>query len=87
MTEPQEVSHRFPIAGIDQQDAFERQNPREVAKGLYARSTILGVNVQGYEPATERGRGGSRPGLAKYIPQRVADFVIQDLAIVTFTED
>lgn len=47
----------------------------------YARSTPVGVNVRGYESATQRLRGGSRCGLSKYVPTQVVGsrFIVQDL--------
>jgi hypothetical protein len=47
----------------------------------YARSTPVGLNVRGYESATQRLRGGSRCGLSKYVPTQVVGsrFIVQDL--------
>jgi hypothetical protein len=47
----------FPTAGIDLRGAY-----RDQAEG----TTRSGVNVRGFEPTTQRMRGGSRPGLSKY---------------------
>lgn len=58
---PQEDSFAdmpFPVRGVDQSNAFGDQTPG---------TTIEGTNVRVFEPMTGRGRGGSRPGLAKLI--------------------
>lgn len=76
----------FPIAGMDQSQSFDRQPQRPLPTGLgIGRTTPLGVNVRSYEPGTGRSRGGSRPGLAKYIPEAVIPaWMVQQLdAIVT----
>jgi hypothetical protein len=62
--------------------------PQPVAEDVYGRTTYLGVNVQGFEATTDRRRGGSRPGLSKYIPQavlNVPDWALQHLGRVTTT--
>jgi hypothetical protein len=48
----------FPSKGIDISRAFGSQQ---------SGTTPVGVNVRAYEPGTSRNRGGSRPGLDKYI--------------------
>src|SRR5262245_22119952 len=48
----------FPAKGIDRSQGFGTQPDG---------STILGTNVRVFEPLTQRGRGGSRPGLRRYI--------------------
>lgn len=63
---------RFPLGGIDQSQAFSLQPPRQTRFGP-AQTTVLGVNVRAFEAATGRARGGSRPGLAKYVAARVGD--------------
>ena len=76
----------FPIAGVDREDAFGVQKPREVAKGVYARTTPAAVNVVAYEPLSGRKRGGSRPGLAQVIPdQPVAGWIVQGLGVIGTT--
>ncbi len=79
---------RFPLAGIDLSQAFFNQQPRPIYTGEYARSTPIALNVRGYEPGTGRARGGSRPGLAKWIPAAVPPegWLIQCLAVVTIND-
>jgi len=68
----------FPTAGIDLSQEFELQR---------ADTTPQGLNVRAYEPATQRMRGGSRPGVSKW----PGDFPvidpspIQDLNVLTST--
>ena len=80
---PKEVDVHFPMAGLDRSDAFFRQRAREVAKGKYARTCPQAENVRGFDPDAERGRGGSRPGLEKYISARPGntEYILQDLAM------
>lgn len=74
----------FPVAGIDRSDAFARQKPRAVAEGVYARTTPDAVNVQGYEVAAGRKRGGTRPGLSRVIAGAlVAGWIVQGLGVMT----
>jgi len=64
----------FPLRGLDVSTEFELQ-PDE--------TTPTGLNVRSYEPGTQRGRGGSRPGLVRYVPLQVSDtHLIQDLDFV-----
>src|SRR5438132_8634632 len=56
------VEFLFPIRGVDLYSAFQEQRPG---------TTIQGKNVRGYEPLTQRARGGARPGLVEYIPQQL----------------
>jgi hypothetical protein len=90
------VEHRFPVAGIDRSRAFWDQRPREVIQGVWGRTTADAVNVRGYEASTDRRRGGTRPGLQRYVEDRVPneffpddpDWIVQELAlIVTTAED
>jgi hypothetical protein len=62
----------FPINGIDVSMEYQLQP---------ADSTRIGLNVRGYEPSTMRQRGGSRAGLAKYVPAQIpgGPFLIQHL--------
>lgn len=76
----------FPKAGLDISQPYGRQPNRAVANGEYARTTPRAVNVRGYEPGTNRTRGGQRAGIRKYVDQQVAgeEFIIQHLnTIVT----
>lgn len=84
MTE-QEIPMRFPLAGIDLSGRFSQQKPRQMPDGDYARTTPVGQNVRSFEPTSERARGGSRPGLAKYLDQPVGgiqDWIVQDLNLI-----
>lgn len=78
-------SLHWPKAGIFVMTAFCDQPNYPVDDGKYTRSTAIGVNVRGFEPSTNRNRGGRREGLKKYIPARVAgtEFVVQDLNLIT----
>ena len=71
----------FPIYGIDQSMEFEQQRPE---------TTPSALNVRGWEPSTQRDRGGSRQGLSKYIPSQlnptVGNMLIQDLNVLVSTE-
>lgn len=80
------VDLHFPSSGVDISSAFSRQPNKDIGGGLYARSTPIGLNVRGYEPITQRVRGGSRPGLARYNPSAViAGWIIQETNVVTGT--
>lgn len=75
MADEQFVDLRFPRNGTDVSTAFSEQRPG---------TTPLGVNVRAFDPSTSRARGGSRPGLAKYHPDRPdgATGLIQELVCV-----
>lgn len=78
----------FPLQGIDVSTEFELQP---------AQTTPVGLNVRGYEPGTMRARGGSRPGLSKYVPATVngahliqhLNYIVdpQDPALTTSSDD
>lgn len=79
----------FPKAGLDVSRAFDKQPNRHVgpAKDDYARTTPIGVNVRGWEAMTKRNRGGSRPGLSKYIRSAVVlDWILQDLNVIVISD-
>jgi hypothetical protein len=65
----------FPANGIDLQQGFGVQRPG---------TTREGINVYGFEPLTDRGRGGSRPGLIHIDAGQVpaGPHLIQELNIV-----
>jgi hypothetical protein len=47
---------------------------------VWANTTPVGVNVRGYEPLSQRRRGGSRAGLSQYIPQQMnGQYLVQCL--------
>jgi hypothetical protein len=61
----------FPVLGEDLTMGYNEQR---------AQTTPLAQNVRSYEPSTERNRGGSRPGLYKWIATQVNGAnLIQDL--------
>ena len=53
---------RFPVGGIDLMHLPSGQRPG---------TTAVGNNVRGFEPMTGRARGGSRPGIERYINEQV----------------
>jgi len=66
----------FPVYGLDLSQEFEQQRPA---------TTPVAVNVRGFEALTQRDRGGSRYGLAKYNNGPLAggaQVQIQDLNVV-----
>lgn len=86
----------FPVGGIDVSCPFSDQRPRPLGKEVdeegrpvYGRTTPVAKNVRIVEASSLRRRGGSRPGMAKYIPQRVgdSDWAVQELAQIVSSED
>lgn len=76
----------YPLAGISLLWAFDDQRPVPMPDGLYKHTCRSGVNVRGCEALTQRLRGGTRPGLARYVPEPVvADWIVQNLSVVTYT--
>jgi hypothetical protein len=65
----------FPLAGIDLQQGFGIQRPGTTRDAL---------NVYGFEPVTDRDRGGSRPGTTHLVAGRIpaGSTLIQELNIV-----
>ncbi len=63
---------RFPLAGVNQSNAFSNQPNTPMPDGDYARTAPLGVNVRSYDPSTDRRRGGARPGIQKFIQGQVS---------------
>lgn len=65
----------FPTKGIDLSTAFGLQR---------VGTTPVGKNVRTFEPTTDRSRGGSRPGLVKYIAAQLPNgaHLIQHLNLV-----
>ncbi len=78
---PAQSLMKFPLGGLDQSKAFRSQPayPGEVY------TTADALNCRDYEWATDRGRGGSRPGLSKYYRAKTHDpsilppYSIQDI--------
>lgn len=79
---------RFPYCGINLSVSFDQQDERPLPYNLKGMTTAEGVNVRAYEPATDRMRGASRPGISRYTPGTVAGpYFIQELnTIVDPTE-
>lgn len=64
----------FPTSGLNTSTDFAEQVPG---------TTPSGTNVRGYEPNTDRNRGGSRPGLVKYLDAQANGVsVIQHLNVI-----
>jgi hypothetical protein len=62
MPEPVVTDMPFPVSGLATDDAYAEQRPG---------TTPDAVNVRTQDSFEDRARGGSRPGLAKYISQRL----------------
>lgn len=78
----------FPGAGIDTSRAFSQQPNRPVYDKSYKRTSVDAVNVRAFDGKLNRMRGGSRPGLAKYISTRPTGstvWIIQCIAGVTIS--
>jgi hypothetical protein len=72
--EPQEIPSPFPVGGVDVSCEFSRQPPGTAADA---------ENVRSFDTLEDRMRGGSRPGLSKFIDERVNGVsVIQHLAVL-----
>jgi hypothetical protein len=69
------VTLTFPLAGVNTSTPFAEQAQL---------TTALGTNVRSFEPQARRQRGGSRPGLVKYIadPVVAADSPVQWLTFI-----
>lgn len=72
----------FPKSGMSISQAFGKQPARQIEGGEFARTSRYLLNVRGYDPLTGRTRGASRPGIRKYISQRVPT-VVDAEAIIT----
>lgn len=75
----------FPAAGLDTSKAYAAQPNRPLLSGgKYARTAAVARNVRGYEPTTDRVRGGSRAGLVRYIDAQVVatPWVVQGLSYI-----
>ena len=74
MPDVQEVGAMFPVKGVEATCEYGRQ-PED--------TTASGANVRAFEPGSDRGRGGSRCGLTKFVAGTVnGDFPVQHLAIL-----
>lgn len=81
-----ELSIAFPKAGIDVSQAVGKQPNRPAVNQEYARTCPVGINVRTYD-ADGRSRGGSRPGLTKFIAARPhsVKYVTQYLGVLVVT--
>lgn len=78
------MSAHFPKAGLDRAVAFGKQPARQLPNGKWARTAAIAKNVRAWEPSTGRCRGGSRPGLSKFVTSAVvADWLVQHITTVT----
>lgn len=74
MSARQEVGVGFPTSGVDTTCEYGRQPPGTAADAS---------NVRTFEAVTRRNRGGSRPGLSRYIDATVVgDFPVQHLTLL-----
>jgi hypothetical protein len=79
----------FPCAGVDQTHPYSAQRPKPMPMlgGEYGRTTVYGRNVRSFD-SLGRMRGGSRPGLVKYVTQAVGnipDWIVQDISTLVAT--
>lgn len=74
----------FPLCGIDLAHAFDQQIVKQMQNQQYGSTTVSGVNVRTYNPGLDRARGGSRPGISKYLPAQVSGttWIVQELNTV-----
>lgn len=78
------MNAHFPKAGIDRAVAYGKQPARQLPSGKYARTAAIAKNVRAWEPATGRCRGGSRPGISKFVTAAVvADWLLQHVTTIT----
>ncbi len=77
----------FPQAGISSLKAFSDATPAQMPNGEYGRTAQDGTNVRTFEALTQRGRGGSRPGIEKYVTQAlVADWIVQEINTIVIVD-
>jgi hypothetical protein len=82
------IELRFPLGGVDLSQGFDRQPNIQLPSGEYARTTPLATNVRAYEPTSQRARGGSRPGMQKYVQGQIDSpraSHVQELNVVVAT--
>ncbi len=85
-----EIVIHFPYAGVDTSVAFSAQPNRPVYDKTYARTCVDAENVRAFDGMENRKRGGSRPGLARYIPalpDGTLVWIIQDLHAIAWTPE
>lgn len=82
----EDLSIHFPKAGLDVSQAVGKQPNRPAVNGEYARTCPVGINVRTYD-ADGRSRGGSRPGLSKFVAARPhsVKYVTQYLGVLVVT--
>lgn len=80
------IDLHFPFAGMDVSQSFGKQPNRPAVQGQYARTTPLGINVRTFD-SQARARGGSRPGLVKYVSTQPGDvgYITQELTTLVTT--
>lgn len=83
-TRDTEQTLHFPLGGINVVSAFGKQPnvPVDQSIGWYARTTPSAFNVRVYDQGASRARGGSRPGLSRYISKRLPGSIMNVNAIV-----
>lgn len=89
MTDEQFADLCYPLAGLSQLRGYENQQPVPMPEGIgeFAFTARDGTNVRSCEPGTNRIRGGSRPGLSRYIDVPVVGgWIIQGLCAITTVE-
>lgn len=76
----------FPLGGVDISRAFCDQRRLPMRSGEYGRTCRDALNVRAFD-TSGRARGGTRPGLVKYVSEAaVAGWIIQDMAVVVHVE-
>lgn len=80
----------FPKAGLSVAGLYGRQPVvQDSASGEYWKTAAAAQNVRSWEALTRRNRGGSRPGLSKYIADAVPaseTWIVQGVAVLATTE-
>lgn len=76
----------FPFAGLNVVNPVYKQPNLPAVNGQYARTVAIGINCRAFDH-TERSRGGSRFGLAKYVTTQPGGitWVTQSLNVLTVT--
>lgn len=69
-TKPVFLDAVFPLGGIETSVVYDQQPTRNTTYGPVS-TTAAAQNVRAFEPETDRARGGSRPGIVKYVAGRV----------------
>lgn len=87
IADEKDVDLHAPAAGIDTSRAFSNQPNRPVFDGSYKRTCVDSQNVRAFDGKLNRMRGGSRPGLARYVDAIPGgtEWIIQCLGAVTIS--